>query len=276
MAEKRLESVHVVPGYTFFYWGFTLPKKDYGSFTKHFRLKAGSLTTRIRLLIAGKTYPARIRLTRITTKNSPNREVVQIYYERDYDTLKALRKFFIYSYASTIRKSKPKLKELMELEHMGGDLFKVVALSKQETDFDAMFRFMEEKNLFEFWRDAKKGKRESFFLDFARHWIPAKDLSKYRERVNVIYVLYSEKDKHLYVGKANRFGARLKEGQGRIGLKSWDKFMYFEIDPKYAHALEEIEAYTIRVLASLFDNDVRMAPLGRKVERLVNRQLRRK
>ena len=39
----------------------------------------------------------------------PERNVIQIFYDREYQTLKALRKLFIYSYASTIDKSKPKL-----------------------------------------------------------------------------------------------------------------------------------------------------------------------
>lgn len=269
---QSLGSIYVIPGYTFFYWGFTLPKKVYEGYTKHFSFEKGGLTTKITLVINGKNYPARIRLTRITTKNFPNREVVQISYDTEYDTLKALRKLFIYSYASTIRKSKPKLKELMELEHLGKDVFKVRAVSKQETDFDQMLRFMEDKNLFEYWKQA--GKREKFFVDFARRWIPANELKQFRERVNVVYLLYSEKHKHLYVGKANKLGSRVKDGEGRIGLKTWDKFMYFEIDPKYAHMLEEIEAYTIRTFASIIANDVKMLPLDRKVDRLVNRQLK--
>ena len=56
-------------------------------------------------------------------------------------------------YASTIDKSKPKLKELMELVHEGGVDFKVKPVARQETDFDSILRFMEDKNLFEFWKE---------------------------------------------------------------------------------------------------------------------------
>ena len=61
--------------------------------------------------------------------------------------MKALRKLVIYSYATTIDKSKPKLKELLEFIHTGNSTFKVKVVSKQETDFDAMFQFLEDKNL---------------------------------------------------------------------------------------------------------------------------------
>ena len=29
---EKLDSFYVIPGYTFFYWGFTLPKKHYDEF----------------------------------------------------------------------------------------------------------------------------------------------------------------------------------------------------------------------------------------------------
>ncbi len=270
---KALDSFFVVPGYTFFYWGFTLPQKDLASFKKHFGFKKGALSKEITLVIAGKPYKAKIRLARITSRGY---EVAQVFYDREYATLKALRKLFIYSYATTIRKSRPKLKELMELKHMGGTKFKVNPIARQETDFDEMLQFMEEKNLFGYWQETKRGKKDRFFVDFSRKWIPAAKLKEYRERINVIYFLYSEKHKHLYVGKANKLGSRVKEGEGRIGLLDWDKFMFFEIDPMYTHALEEIEAYTIRTFASILDNDVKMIPLDNKVNKLVNRQLRTK
>jgi hypothetical protein len=41
----------------------------------------------------------------------------------------------------------------MELVHEGGVDFKVKPVARQETDFDSMLRFMEDKNLFEFWKE---------------------------------------------------------------------------------------------------------------------------
>lgn len=272
-----INSIHVIPGYTFFYWGFTLPKKEYDGYKHHFGLKEGCLVKDIKFVIKGKKYPAKIRLARITTKNYPNRQVVRICYETQYDTLKALRRLFIYSYAATIGKKKPDLKELMELEYLGNNEFKVKAIGKQKTDFDDMFLSLESKNLLEYWRDSKKKRRKNFFIDYSRKWIPVSQLREFRNRVNVIYFLYNSLTKQFYVGKANKLGDRVKKGAGRIGLdKDWDWFMYFEIDPEYNAFIEQIEAFTIRAFASLLPNQVGSKPLEDKEIKLVNRQLRKK
>ncbi len=91
----------------------------------------------------------------------------------------------------------------------------------------------------------------------------------------MIYVLYNSEKNQIYVGKANKFGDRVKKGEGRIGLdKDWDQFMYFEIDPEYSAFIEQIESFTIRALASVFPNDVGTEPLKlKRVIKLVNRQL---
>lgn len=282
MSETRelgeLESVYVIPGYTFFYWGFTLPKRVYPSFRTLFGLGEGNLVKDIALVIGGRTYNAKIRLARITTPKFPNREVFQIFYESETETLKALRKLFMYSYASTINKTKSNLKELMELVHLGNNAFKVKAVSKQKTDFDQMFDFLEDKNLFEYWKNYRAGAgAPSFFVDFSRKWIGVDELDTYKNRNNVIYMLYDSKAKHLYVGKANKLGDRVKKGVGRVGLsENWDKFMFFEIDPEYNPFIEQIEAFLIRTFASLIENDVGMIPLNDKDVKLVNRQLIRK
>ena len=85
----------------------------------------------------------------------PVRDVVQVFYDGEYDTLKALRKLFIYSYATTIDKSKPQLKEVLEFIHVKDNEFRVKVVAKQVTDFDKMLRFMEDKNLFTFWKKWK-------------------------------------------------------------------------------------------------------------------------
>lgn len=275
--KEKLDSVFVVPGYTSFYWGFTLTKSVYQNYIKYFNLGTKRLTKPIKLRIGNKFYDAKIRLARITTSNFPNREVVQIFYDTEYDTLKALRKEFIFSYASTIDKKRSKLRELFELVHLGGDEFKIKVISKQETDFDDMLKFMEEKNLFQYWKDSKKGKQRSIFVDYSRKWIPATKAQEYRNRANVIYILHNRHSKQLYVGKANIFGNRVKKGSGRVGLDAdWDKFMFFEIDPEYARQLEQIETFAIRILATVLENDVGTKPIKEHLERLVNRQLRKK
>jgi hypothetical protein len=275
---KKLNSFYVIPGYTFFYWGFTIPKRENPYFIKYFKLKRGNLNKDIKLIINNKEYSAKIRLANITTKKFPNRKVIQIFYDRERVTLKALRKLFIYSYASTINKTKSDLKELMELVHNGENKFKVKVASKQKTDFDDMFHFLEDKDLFEYWKDSKSEKnKENFFIDFSRKWISVKKLKEYNNRANVIYLLYHSKNKQLYVGKANKLGERVKKGKGRIGLaEDWDRFMFFEIDPKYNAFIEQIEAFVIRTFSSLLENDVGTEPINEKNVKIVNRQLRKK
>ena len=91
---------------------------------------------------------------------------------------------FIYSYASTIDKSKPKLKEVLEFIHTGENKFRIKIISKQETDFDDMFRFMEDKNLFKFWKeiDSKKKKNDRIILNYARMWLNADEAENYKDR----------------------------------------------------------------------------------------------
>ena len=284
---KKLDSFYVIPGYTFFYWGFTFPKRHYAEFIDFFDFQEGQLIQDIRIKVNGKFYPAKIRMARQNNSGKfegrsdrqyPVRNVVQIYYDSEYETLKALRKAFIYSYASTIDKSKPKIKELIEFIHLGQLDFRIKPISQQKTDFDDMFRFMEDKNLFKFWKDksSKKKSKERIILDYSRKWLDANQVSDFRDRNNVIYLLYHSELKNLYVGKANRLGSRVKEGKGRVGLKSdWDKFMWFEINPDYNVFLEELEHFLIRTFASVLENQLDVEPVIDSKIALVNRQLKR-
>ncbi len=285
----KIDSFYVIPGYTFFYWGFTLPKKFYPDYIDHFKFDKSNLNADIFLMIKGRKFPAKIRMARINNKGKsksrsdvkyPERNVIQVFYDREYNTLKALRKLFIYSYASTIDKSKPKLKETLEFIHVKENIFRIKVISQQETDFDEMFRFLEDKNLLKFWKDKdKKKKRENIILDYSRKWLNVSEMSKAnnKNRNNVIYILYHSLNKNVYVGKADVLGQRVKKGEGRIGLKKdWDKFMWFEINPDYNMFLEELEHFLIRTFASILKNDVDIEPIINSKIKLVNRQLRKK
>ena len=285
----KIDSFYVIPGYTFFYWGFTLPKKFYPDYINYFDFKSSNLNSDIILKIENKKFPAKIRMAQInntgTSKSRsnvkyPERNVIQIFYDREYQTLKALRKLFIYSYASTIDKSKPKLKEVLEFIHQKDNIFRIKPISRQETDFDEMFRFLEDKNLLKFWKDKdKKKKRENIILDYSRKWLNASEMSKTqnKNRNNVIYLLYHSTNRDIYIGKADVLGQRVKKGEGRVGLKSdWDKFMWFEINPDYNMFLEELEHFLIRTFASMLSNDVDIEPIINSKIKLVNRQLRKK
>ena len=283
----NLSSFFVVPAYTFFYWGFTLKKDTYPAFIEHFKLGEGNLVVPITLEINRKKYNAKIRVARINNKGKtktrsstvyPERDVVQIFYDQERDTLKALRKLVIYSYATTIDKSKPKLKELLEFIHTGENNFQVKVISKQETDFDAMFNFLEDKNLFAFWQDENSNKksRDKLFVDFSTEWLDKRELKNYKTRSNVIYLLHNSRENQLYVGKANVFGNRVKESSSRVAMESFDKFMYFELHPDYGFMLDNLETFSIRFLASMFANYLNVDSLNLENLQLVNKQLKNK
>ena len=278
-----LTPFYVVPGYTFFYWGFTIAKRHYPEYIDYFGLNPDNLVVPITIKVGNKKLPAKLRMAQINNKGEfegrsdrkyPERNVLQIFWDREYDTKKSLRKMFIYSYATTIKKNKPKLKEVAEFIHMEGTEFRVKAIAKQETDFDEMLKFMEDKNLFEFWKEDGKKKRKSVFLNNSRKpsWHHVDDVKKFADRTHVIYLLHHSEKNQFYVGKADKFGSRIKKGQGRKGLdKDWDKFMFFELDPEMASMIEQIEDFAIRLFSSILDNDLGVKPLNNKKQKLVNK-----
>jgi hypothetical protein len=271
----KLEPVYEVPSYSFFVWGFVLQKRLYPSFISYFGLREGNQRSPIKLLIGKAEYDASVELIRMRSKNFPSRDQVRIMWRSSTRTQKALRKLFMYSYATTISKGKPSLKELMLLEHLGENRFALTAIGRQKTDFDAMFNFMEDKNLFEYWKDYReKGESKRIFVDFQRKWLDVKELDQFRNRSNVIYMLCDSKARHLYIGQAARFGSRVKEGKGRVGLSGdWDMFKFFEIHPDYGYLLDDFEAFLIGAMASVAQNEVKVTPLNDANLRLVNRQL---
>ena len=278
-----LTPFYVVPGYTFFYWGFTIAKRHYDEYIEEFDLNPDNLVVPITIKVGNKKLPAKLRMAQQNNKGTmsgrsdriyPVRDVLQIFWNNEYETKKALRKMFIYSYATTIKKNKPKLKEVAEFIHMGGTEFRVKAIAKQETDFDEMLRFMEDKNLFEFWKDDGKKKRKSIFLNNSSKpsWHHVDDVKKFSDRTHVIYLLHHSEKNQFYVGKADKFGSRIKKGQGRKGLdKDWDRFMFFELDPEMASMIEQIEDFAIRLFSSILDNDLGVKPLKTKKQKLVNK-----
>ena len=278
-----LTPFYVIPGYTFFYWGFTVAKRHYPEYIEYFKLSSDNLIVPIIIKVGNRKLPAKLRMAQINNKGEfegrsdrkyPERNVLQIFWDREYDTKKELRKMFIYSYATTIKKNKPKLKEIAEFIHVDGTEFRIKAIAKQETDFDEMFKFMEDKNLFEFWKDEGKKANKSVFLNSARKpiWNNVEDINKFRDRTHVIYLLHHSEKNQFYVGKADKFGSRVQKGKGRVGLdKDWDKFMFFELDPEMASNIEQIEDFAIRLFSSILDNDLGVKPLKYKELRLVNK-----
>ena len=280
-----LSSLYVVPGYTFFYYGFTLQKAFYQEYIKHFDLSISDRTKPIKLQIKNKVFDAKIRLVSIDnsgkSKNRssveyPVREVLQIFWENELDTLKALRKLMIYSYASTRNKAKPKLKELLEFVHKDDNTFRLKILSKQETDFDEMFYFLEDKNLFAFWEDSKNKKpKDKLFISYSERWLDKSELKKYASRSNVVYILNNKNESQIYVGKANSFGNRVNDKSTRVAMDEFDSFLFFELHPEYSFLLDEVENYSIRLFATIFSNLVNVKGLNLDRMTLVNKQIKK-
>jgi len=280
-----LSSLYVVPGYTFFYYGFTLQKAFYQEYIKHFDLSISDRTKPIKLQIKNNVFDAKIRLVSIDnsgkSKNRssveyPVREVLQIFWENELDTLKALRKLMIYSYASTRNKAKPKLKELLEFVHKDDNTFRLKILSKQETDFDEMFYFLEDKNLFAFWEDSKNKKpKDKLFISYSERWLDKSELKKYASRSNVVYILNNKNESQIYVGKANSFGNRVNDKSTRVAMDEFDSFLFFELHPEYSFLLDEVENYSIRLFATIFSNLVNVKGLNLDRMTLVNKQIKK-
>jgi len=280
-----LSSLYVVPGYTFFYYGFTLQKAFYQEYIKYFDLSISDRTKPIKLQIKNKVFDAKIRLVSIDnsgkSKNRssveyPVREVLQIFWENELDTLKALRKLMIYSYASTRNKAKPKLKELLEFVHKDDNTFRLKILSKQETDFDEMFYFLEDKNLFAFWEDSKNKKpKDKLFISYSDKWLDKSELKKYASRSNVVYILNNKNESQIYVGKANSFGNRVNDKSTRVAMDEFDSFLFFELHPEYSFLLDEVENYSIRLFATIFSNLVNVKGLNLDRMTLVNKQIKK-
>jgi len=138
-----------------------------------------------------------------------------------------------------------------------------------------MFHFLEDKNLFAFWQDHnKKNQKDRLFVDYSLQWFPKKDINKYSTRSNVIYLLNNSKTNQLYIGKANIFGQRVTEKSSRVGLKTFDRFLFFELHPEYSYLLDNLENFSIKLLATLFTNLVNIKGLDLDQMTLVNKQIK--
>ena len=287
--EQKLTSLFVVPAFAFFDWGFQFrtykdsAKAVDDEYVKFFKLlDGGSQSAEITLKIGNKKYPAHIRLSKHRagkTEHSGSWRAmhrIRFTWDTKHETKKALRNLFLYAYVTTIDKSDPHLKELAEFVHMGGSEFKVKVVGKQVTEFDDMFRFMEDKNLFEFWRDRNKKNEKSVLLVKTKPiWRSGIDqFNKVKKRSNVIYLLYHSKKNEFYVGKANVFGGRVtKYGKAHMGIsEGWDKFMLFDLEPDFVslYKIEEIEDFAIRLFSTILENNLKVTNIKGK-PKLVNK-----
>ena len=274
--KKKINIFYKIPNYTFFYWGFPIEKEHVDEIKNYFSLSVGNKSTQdICLEVEKKKYNAKLNLMR--QKNG--REQLRVTYDTNFEFLKILRNYAIYSYAATIdKKNKPLLKEVIQFNFIPENIFRLKLIGQQKTDFDDMFRSMNDKNLFEFWRSeisSDKKERVKLFSDWSDDWIDKKDLSQYQRRSNVIYLLNNIDENKIYVGKADKLGNRLKT-EKRTMLDTYDRFMFFEVNPDHSIFVDTLEDYTIRFLASIFLNHVNVKGMKLDSLTLVNKSIKRK
>ena len=109
-------------------------------------------------------------------------------------------------------------------------------------------------------------------------WYSVDELKNFRNRTHVIYLLCNTVKNQFYVGKADKFGERVKKGKGRLGLDDdWDQFMFFELDPELSSLIYQLEDFGIRLFSSIMENEVGVKPLkGKSNLKLVNKASLRK
>jgi len=289
----KLTSFYCVPKYTFFNWGFNARTMDPESssndeYVKFFDLLGKKQTVSISLQIGKIKYPASISLSRPSAGKSEKSGEWKAYHrirftwDRKHTTKKALRKMFIYSYVTTIDKGTPDLKELAEFEHIAGSEFRIKAIGRQVTPFDDMFQFMEDKNLFAFWKDRNDTEKSpEMFLNNAIEpiWRTIDEFDKFKNRTHVIYLLHHSGKNQIYIGKANEFGKRVNKGKEHQGIaEGWDRFMFFELDPEFIqlYKLELLEDFAIRLFTSILENNYNVMQLNSEPELVNEAPLRKK
>ena len=97
---EKLNPYYVKPAKTFFYWGWTIPKENYEAIKKHFGLSRRQKKSTIDIVIKfkNKKYSAKINYSRINNSRKykrerifPERDVIRIQYDSEYNLLKELR-----------------------------------------------------------------------------------------------------------------------------------------------------------------------------------------
>lgn len=287
-----LPYIVTVPKKSFFDGQLTIPWECHESYSDHFDLDKGVQTKNIFLKIGGKKYPAKISKS---YQKKQDRFVIHFIWRQEYDTKKALRKLFIYSFAATIRGNNPQLKECVKFEHAKENgllersiTFKVTPIAQHKTDFDEMFMWMEYNDYFDLWKNKDKNKESREYIFQSRRkdpkWYHVNELHEHSDSTYVIYLLHHSKNNQFYVGKADKLGTRVKKGHNgnRDGLEhDWDMFLYFQIEPKiYEKYVLELEDWAIRLFASVLPSDVsklKTKPIKNNKLQTVNRAaLRRK
>lgn len=257
-----------------------IPKEYENDFTCGYPLKP-SESMDVTLKYKKKSYKA--KLYHVNRKSGNN--VYQLRYDIDKDLLKVLRKDFINSYV--ILKSQKELhentvggkkkfrgkmnagsQEVMTLRPVSEKLINIESCIQIKTEWNELFERLADANVFG-WLFEKDKK---YLISRSTGWYSFKELSKHAEQVNVIYYLANTKKRLLYIGKAERFGNRVKHGRPHQDMPGdWDMFRYDILRPEYGELLERVEDHTIRSFASILQNNKAFSSLELSSYKLVNK-----
>lgn len=259
-----------------FEWGTIIPKEYVSDFLHGSPIEPGG-SRDMRIKYKKKFYNAKLYHIKTTG-------VYQLRWDADKNFCNVLRREYINSYV--ILKSQKELHENMKngpkfRSHMTAGNQEVMTLrsvSVKEiliepfiqisTEWNSLFERLADANVFG-WLFSKDKK---YLISRSTGWYSYKELSKHAEQVNVIYYLANTKDKLLYIGKAEKFGNRVKHGRTHQGMSGdWDLFRYDIIRPEFENLLERIEDHTIRSFASILKNTKSFSSLELSSYKLVNR-----
>lgn len=246
-----------------FEWGIIIPKEYEQNFLFGKPIKPGSSRS-YKIKFAKKKYNAKLYHVNRTGFNN----VYQLRWDIDKDFMNLLRKEFINSYV--ILKSQKELfdssvksqkkfrgkmeagnQEVLTLRPVSSDEIHAEPFIQIKSQWNALFERLAEANVFG-WLFSKKS---NYLIAHSSGWHPISEFKYYTHHVNVIYYLANSKKKHLYIGKADIFGNRVKPGREHQGMAGdWDKFRFDVIKPEFASMLERIEDHTIRSFAAVLQN----------------------
>lgn len=92
-------------------------------------------------------------------------------------------------------------------------------------------------------------------LEFIKSdWIPREELASQMDVANVIYYLIDTRQKHFYIGEAEKMIRRFE--QGHLGMKTWNYFRYDQLPDGFSKKQRvALERMLIRCFASILSNN---------------------
>ena len=229
--------------------GFTIPKEYEECFIQNLKIQV-SKSREIKLIFKNKEYEADIR-------NASRKKGKPYYTLRFRDEFKKiLKKEFIYSYVRYEDDFQKDIKnkyynEVLKIKAINPFKFQLEVFIKKETEFKHLFSKLIEEDFFSW---LKPDEKDTLIVSTS-NWVNISDLTKHKDRQNVIYYLIDEKKNEIYIGSADILGNRVKPNRKEI--PGWTKFRYDIIKPEYKHLKQRIENQIINAFAMMLNSNIK-------------------